>query len=277
LLASTLLAAHPDLELQIEELTRQISLTPSSADLYLKRGDLYRRHGDWLKSEQDFEKARELEPEQPYIDWYEGRLEVAAGRWAEGDKLISRFLQGNDQHASAYRTRAWARWKLEKSEAAAQDYASAIQHSERPAPDLYRSLVITQYASGGDLRARAAGSADAGLQKFPGEASLMGLAVDLALADADTGRAEGYLATLSPGLMKLPQWKFRQAVLYCLKGDADRAAAGFGSLLPEAGNELSTRPGSWTIDTELIEKLVAGPDPQTCRDAVSTMLESQHP
>lgn len=277
MLASAMLAAHPDLDLQIQELTRQISLTPANADLYLKRGDLYRRHRDWAKSEQDFEKVRNLDPDQPYIDWYEGRMAVAAGRWAEGDKLLSRFLQSNEKHGSAHRTRAWARWQLERPGPAAQDYASAIQYSERPAPDLYRSLVIAQYASGGDLRAQAAESAETGLQKFPGEASLLGLAVDLALADADTGRAEGYMDTLSPGLMKLPQWTFRQAVLFCLKGDMVRAATGFQSLLPEAGNELSKRPGSWTVGSEVIESLANESDPQACRDAVTAMLDSRHP
>lgn len=277
MLASTLLAAHPDLVSQIEELNRQISAAPCSADLYLKRGDLYRRHREWLKSRQDFEKVRSLEPDQPDIDWYEGRLEVAAGHWDEGDRLLSRFLQRNAQHASAYRTRAQARWQLGRPEAAAQDYASAIQHSERPAPDLYRSLVITQYASGGKLRARAPASAYAGLQRFPGEASLMGLAVNLALADADTVRAEEYLARLSPGLMKLPQWTFRQAVLFCLKGDVDQAAAGFGSLLPEADNEFSTRPGSWTVDAKLIGPLAAKPDSQLCLDAVRTLLARLQP
>jgi len=277
LLVSTLLAAHPDLELQIDEMTRQISLTPGSANLYLKRGDLYRRHRDWLKSEQDFEKVRALEPDQPQIDWYEGRLEVSAGRWAEGDKLLSRFLESNEKHSSAYHIRARARWQLKRPEAAAQDYASAILYSKRPAPTLYRSLVIAQYASGGDLRAQAAETVDAGLQRFPGEASLLGLGVDLALADANIDQAAGYLGTLSPGVSKLPQWTFRQAVLFCFRGDSEAAVAGFESLIPEAGNGAGNRPGSWTVTPEVIEQLVVGADPRACREALTTILGAQQP
>lgn len=277
MLASTLLAAHPDLELQIEELSRQISAAPARADLYLQRGDLYRRHREWPNSRRDFEKARSLEPDQPYIDLYEGRLEVDTGHWAEGDSLLTRFLQGNEEYSSAYRLRAVARWQLGQPAAAAQDYASAIKHGERPAPELYRALVISQYASGGELRARAAGTADDGLRKFPGEASLTGLAVDLALAEEETGRAEEYLSALSPGLMKLPQWTFRQAVMFCLQGDVERAAAGFGSLLPEAENEVSQRPGSWTIDPELLGPLAVEPDSETCRIAMRELLAGQRP
>lgn len=273
LLASTMLAAHPDLDLQIGELTRQISLTPGIADLYLSRGDLYRRHREWLKSEQDFEKVRELEPEQPQIDWYEGRLAVDEGAWAEGDKLLSRYLESNDKHSSAYHTRAWARWQLKKPEAAAQDYASAILYSERPAPTLYRSLVIAQFASGGELRAGSSNTVDAGLLRFPGEPSLLGLGLDIALADGDVDQAAKYLNSLSPGLLKLPQWKFRQALLSCLQGDVEAAVAGFESVRPADGDRF----GSRAVSTELIEQLSAGADPQSCRDAVLGILESRQP
>jgi uncharacterized protein HemY len=276
-LASSMPGAHPDLDLQIEELSRQISLAPSNADLYLKRGDLYRRHEDWSNSARDFEKVRELAPDQAQIDWYEGRLEVGAGHWAEGDKLLSRYLERNEKFASAYHTRAWARWQLERPEAAANDYASSILYSERPAPTLYRSLVITQFASGGDLRRQSATTVDTGLQRFPGEVSLLGLGVDLALAGANADRAAKYLGTLSPGLFKLPQWTFRQAVLSCIQGDMESAVAGFMSLQPEAGNRAGSRTGSWTVSLEVIEQLVIEADPQSCRDAVLGSLAALQP
>ena len=269
--------AHPDLDLQIEEISRQISLAPANADLYLLRGDLYRRHNDWLKSARDFEIVRELAPDQAQLDWYQGRLEVDAGHWAEGDRLLSRYLESNENFSSAYSVRAWARWQLNRPEAAASDYALAISNSERPAPVLYRSLVITQFASGGDLLAQSAVTVDAGLQRFPGEASLLGLGVDLALADADTDRAADYLKTLAPGLLKLPQWTFRQAVLYCQRGDMESARAGFVSLTPATGGQVSHRAGSWTTAPELLEKLVVGANPQTCREAVLTILRAQQP
>jgi hypothetical protein len=269
--------AHPDLDSQIEETSRQISLAPSNTDLYLRRGDLYRRHQDWLNSARDFKRVRELEPDQPQIDWYEGRLEVDAGHWAEGDRLLSRYLESNEGFSSAYHTRAWARWQLNRPEAAAHDYALAISNSERPAPALYRSLVITQFASGGDLLTQSAITVDAGLERFPGEVSLLGLGVDLALADANADKAEGYLDTLSPGLLKLPQWIFRQAVLDCLRGDMDPAVDGFESLIPATGGQVSQRSGSWTIPLELIEQLAVGADPQSCREAVLTLLRAQQP
>jgi tetratricopeptide (TPR) repeat protein len=272
-----MLSGHPDLDLQIEEISRQILQTPSNVDLYLKRGDLFRRHNDWLNSAQDFSKVRELEPDQAQIDWYEGRLEVNAGRWAEGDKLLSRFLESNEKHSSAYHTRGWARWQLGRPQVAAHDYASAIFNSKRPAPALYRSLVITQFASGGDLLAQSRATVDAGLQKFPGEVSLLGLGVDLALADENPDQAARYLGTLSPGLLKLPQWTFRQAVLSCLQGDMETAIAGFESLLPATESQVGNRTGSWTVPLELIEKLVVKAELSTCRDAVLTTLKAQQP
>jgi len=272
-----MLSGHPDLDLQIDEISRQILQTPSNADLYLKRGDLFRRHNDWLSAARDFKKVRELEPHNAQIDWYEGRLEVNAGHWAEGDELLSRFLESNEKHASAYHTRAWARWQLGRPQAAAHDYASAILNSERPAPTLYRSLVITQFASGGDLLAQSVATVDAGLQKFPGEISLLGLAVDLALADENGDRAARYMGTLSPGLLELPQWTFRRAVLACLQRDMETAIAGFESLLPATESQAGNRTGSWTVPLALIEKLVEDADPPTCRDSVLTTLGAQQP
>lgn len=272
-----MLAGHPDLELQIEEITQQILQTPASADLYLKRGDLLRRHREWARSQQDFEHVRVLEPDQPQLDWYEGRLAVDAGRWVEGDQLLSRFLERNPKHSSAYHNRAWARWQLGKPKAAAQDYASAITFSERPGPTLYRSLVIAQFASGESLRVQAKITVDTGLRRFPGEASLLGLGVDLALVDAEVERAASYLNTISPGLSKLPQWTFRQAVLACIQGQDESSMVGFVSLLPGAGNQAGNRPGSWTVAPELIEQLIADVEPQKCRETVLIILGAQEP
>ena len=174
-------------------------------------------------------------------------------------------------------TRAWARWQLGKPRAAAQDYAAAISFSERPSPALYRSLVITQFASGGDLLAQSAATVAAGLQRFPGEISLLGLGVDLALAEPDVDRAAGYMNALSAGLMRLPQWIFRQAVLACLQGDIEVAVAGFVSLMPTASGQVSKHSGNWTSRPELIEKLSADANPQTCREAVIQTLKGQQP
>jgi len=272
-LVSTMLAGHPDLELQIEEVSQQISQTPADADLYLKRGDLYRRHREWERSRQDFEQARLLEPNQSVVDWYEGHLAVDEGQWAQGDRLLTRFLADHETQASAYHTRAWARWHLGQPEAAAQDYASAIAFSDRPAPTLYRSLVITQFASGGDLRAQAKETVDAGLQLFPGEASLLGLRVDLALAEGDIQQAQDYLSTVSPGILTLPQWTFRLAVLACLQGDKGSARELFTRLLPGPGN----RAGSWNVPPERIEQLIADSNPPGCGETVVYMLEAQQP
>jgi len=275
--AWTAVHAHPDLDLQIEQLTRQISGQPRQVELYLKRGDLFRRHRDWPGAARDFETVRELEPDNALIDWYEGRFKTEAGYWAEGDRLLSRFLGTQPAHTGAYQARAAARWGLGNAPAAAEDYARVISGSEHPGPGLYRSLVITQIASGEEFLDDAAVSVDAGLYKFPVEVSLLGLGADLALAGGNTRRVATYLAKLPPGLSGLPQWAFRQAMLSCLEGDAESAAEQLQALAGETDRPGARRAGTWQMPLESIERLAAEPGRESCREAVADMLGSLQP
>ena len=246
-------------------------------DLYLRRGDLHRRHQDWPGAARDFETARELEPGNPWIDWYEGRFRTESGQWAEGDSLLSRFLEAHPEHTGAYQSRAAARWRMGNPLAAAEDYAQAITRAERPAPVLYRSLVITQIASGEAFLTAAAVSVDAGLQRFPAEVSLLGLGVDLALAGSNPQRAAAYLAQLPPGLSGLAQWAFRQALLSCMESDRELAAAQLQVLAGETGRAESRRAGTWPVPLDSIRQLAAEPGREDCRKAAVNMLGSLQP
>jgi tetratricopeptide (TPR) repeat protein len=269
--------AHPDLELQIGLLTTRISEQPGDAELYLRRGDLYRRHEDWERAAGDFEKARDLNPQDPLIDWYEGRLKSESGQLAEGDRLLSRFLRQQPGHAGAYQARALTRWRLGKPQAAAEDYSRAISESERPAPVLYRSLVIAQISSGDSFSAAAAETVAAGLARFPAEVSLLGLGFDLALSHFDIARAKAYLAQLPRGLFELPQWGFRQALLDCQEGRLQKAAKQLEALIAEPGQAGSRRAGTWNVPRDVISQLAAEPGSVVCREAAAGMLSGLQP
>jgi hypothetical protein len=70
---------------------------------------------------------------------------------------------------------------------------------------------------------------------------------------------------LSPGCFRLSA------------GDMESAVDGFESLIPATGGQVSQRSGSWTIPLELIEQLAVGANPQSCREAVLTLLRAQQP
>ena len=155
-------------------------------------------------------------------------------------------------HAGAHRYRAAAWWKLGDPAASAGDFEKAISNSERPSPSLYRSLVITQFASGADYYPAAVTTVDAALQRFPVEVSLLGLAVDLALERSDTGAATVYMSRLPARLAGLNQWQFRAALLACMEGQADVAKSTFAKLASDTQGNVRHRSGTWNVSVEIL-------------------------
>ncbi len=263
-------AAHPDLELQIEEVSSAIGERPLDADLLLKRGDLYRRHGQWLEAERDFASARSLEPDNPEIDWLEGRLFVDAGRNGEAVVVLTRFIESAPAHSAAYRYRAKARWLGNDPQGAANDFSAAIETSMRPAPAMYRSLAIARNASGQATQAQLV--IDEGLDRFPGEISLLGLAVDISIAANQTDAALAYLGHLPDSSLQLPQWMLREALLRCIRA-SDSSRDHFEALRVEGALR-----GSMSESVQkLLDQMPLQPDPAACRSVALSMCASQEP
>jgi len=277
LLVCNVALAHTDLEIQIEDLSRQIQASGPQAELLLRRGDLYRRHEDWQAAALDFALVREQTPDNTLVDWVEGRYKVDSGQWVDAELMLSRFLQTNPGHSGAHQVRAIARWNLNRPAEAAQDYADAITQSQQPGPSLYRSLVITHFASGNSGMADAIAAVNAGLGKFPREISLLGLGVDLSLVQLDLSAALNYMSKVPQRLYKLPQWRFRRAVWSCLEGDIDTASVTFSALLAEADHSGQHRAGTWVLPLESVSSLAENPKAGSCSAAVRDGLEALHP
>ena len=271
-LLSQPLGAHPDLILQIEEYSEQIAENPQDTELLIRRGDLCRRHGDWAAAEDDFQSVRELTPDHPMIDWYEGRLLMEAGRSSEADAMLTRFLNVRNDHAGAYQARAIARQDLHQDLLAAGDFQAAVDSSEQPAPSLYRSLVMSLVAIGIDQIEVAITAVNDGLKRFPREVSLLGLGVDLSLAQADSQQALKYLSGIPPRLGDLLQWQFRKAVLVCIQGNKEAAASSFSAILSDTQNSSRQRAGTWRLPVDIVTKLAENPNLKDCSQAAWSKL-----
>lgn len=266
------LGAHADLVLQIEDFSEQISENPQDTELLIRRGDLYRRHGDWAAAEDDFQSVRELTPDHPMVDWYEGRLLIEAGRSSEADAMLTRFLEVRNDHAGAYKARAIARQNLHQGLLAVGDFQAAIDNSERPPPSLYRSLVMSFVATGFDQVEFALVAVNEGLERFPREVSLLGLGVDLSLAQADSQQALKYMSEIPPRLDDLIQWQFRKAVLICIQGDKEAAARSFSAILMDAQISGRQRAGTWRLPVDIVVELAENPNVKDCSQAAWSKL-----
>ena len=77
---------HPELQAQIELLDIEVQQQPGNAELLIKRGDLYRREQDYAAAQTNFDAARELQPDNSRLDFFQGRLQghgLIVGRYIQ--------------------------------------------------------------------------------------------------------------------------------------------------------------------------------------------------
>jgi len=207
------LVAHPGLAVQSEQLDEALSDQPENADLLIRRGDIHRREGNFAAAEQDFAAARLLDPANPELDFFQGRLLLDMGRAEEADAMLGHWIEHHPESASAWAVRGDARMQMEQPLAAAEAYAQAIALSERPSPGVYLLQADALRQAGPEHRQHAFAVIDSALEKFPTEVSLLGLGVDLALESGQPDLAHKYFERVPTAVRKLPQWQARQLQL----------------------------------------------------------------
>ena len=209
--------AHPDLVVQIDDLTVRLAASPDDTELLLKRGDLYRRHQDYTAAARDFDRAAEVSPGEPLLDFYRGRLQQETGHPEQADPLLARYLENHPEQASAWKLRGEVALSLNDPARSAAYFSEAISLSSAPSPDLYRLLVMAQVAAGGQYWPAAMQNVDQGLNRYGLEVTLLGLGTDIALASGQPERAAGWINALPPKLLTLPQWEARADLLDCFQ------------------------------------------------------------
>ena len=269
-LLSSIAWSHPDLLLQIEQLSAQLNQDPGNATLLLKRGDLYRRHEDWEKSLFDFRRAREMNPGNPQVDWFEGRLFIQWGDPQQGLDLLNKFLNTHAEHSIALQNRAQAYLLLHRPLEAARDYGKVIRVSPRPTPVLYSARALALVQAGSDQYTHAMTTVVEGLNKFPQEITLTGIGVDISLAESDTQMVDKMFAQLPGPIRQLYQWQTRQALLECQKGSIAEARQWF-SMAATNQSRYRSLPGTLTRDQ--LSHLASAPTVELCQQVSLQMLK----
>ena len=273
----TVVFAHPELQEQIDLVSAQIEADAGNADLYLKRGNLHRRHQDWEAAYLDFDQARDLDPALTDVDWLKGRTLVDVGRYQEGERLLNGYLETVPDNASALQTRARARSSLGRHLEAAADYGSAIKHAEQPSPGLFDFQAQELAAAGPENFPKAAAVTTAGLARFPGEVTLLGLRTDFALAAGEAAVARRQFDQLKPGLETLPQWEFRLALTECLEGNKSVAEENFLTLYLRLSGEGASRSKTFSFPPSVLHELAGDATPGNCRQVVAAALTDTKP
>ena len=262
------LYAHTDLRLQIDELTTQLELKPDNPELLLRRGDLQRRHENWDLARADFRRVREAQPDNLTVDWFEGRMEVEAGRPLEGVEFLDRFLLTSPHQVIALQNRAQGYLQLKRPLLAARDLQTVIRVSDNPAPSLFSASALAYVAAGSDFFPDAMAVTNQGLSIFPGEIVLTGIATDLSLAQADTETASKLIGQLPVSIQNLPQWQTRIALLDCQTAE-----------VPGITTALKASPVSRKstdlLSEEWLTRLANEPSAENCQAAALSILTSR--
>ena len=191
LLTSLPATAHPDLELQIQELTRRIADDPADAHLYFERGELHRIHEDWPSALVDYERARDLDPALDAVDLGLGKLRLEAGQPQAALAHLQRFLDRRPGHADALVQRGRALARVGDPLAAAKDFTQAIERrvedGGRPAPELFIERARELVSAGDEHRAAALSGLEEGLDLlgWPITLEIEALEIEMALGRVD--------------------------------------------------------------------------------------------
>jgi predicted Zn-dependent protease len=129
--------AHADIVERIAGLDQLIQEAPENVGLYLKRGELHRLHRDWPAALTDYDHAARLDPGNPAIHYYRGRMRLESGDPAQARPLLDRFLTARPNHANALLVRSRALTRLGEFLAAADDLTRAIALLGSPTPEVY--------------------------------------------------------------------------------------------------------------------------------------------
>ena len=128
--------AHGDVHDRIVLFTRQIGQAPKDASLFFQRAELYRVDGDYKSAIADLDRAAQLEPGLPRVQFCRGRVLLESGQPEAALEPLHRYLAGQPKDAEAHTARARALVKIGRPRPATDDYTKALGMSSG-SPELY--------------------------------------------------------------------------------------------------------------------------------------------
>ena len=158
--------AHPEIELQLANVSAQIEQSPGEAKLYLQRGQIHRVHRDWQAGMADFRRAEELDPELHRVALAIGRLMIEAGKPKQALPPLERFLQGQPGDPEGLILRGRGQGELGETLAAAADFDAALPKLRRPTPELYIERARILFDGGEPFQARALAGLEQGIERL---------------------------------------------------------------------------------------------------------------
>ena len=231
--------AHGDLDLRILAITRQIEAAANNpARLYLERGELQREHGEWTAASADYDRAAQLDPNLPGVDFCRAKLLADSGQLEAARRMFDQAIQHSPADGECRAGRARVLLKLGQRQAAIADFQRGLELLRQPRPDDVLELAQALNAEG--QGAEALRSLDEGIKKLGPIVPLQGYAVDLELGRKNNEAALARIETILARALRKESWFARQGDILLEAGRAPEARRLYAAALA-AVNRLPGR------------------------------------
>ncbi len=231
--------AHGDLHLRILAITQQIkAATNNPARLYLERGELQREHGERKAASADYDRAAQLDPNLPGVDFCRAKLLADSDQLEAARAMFDQALQRSPADGECWVGRGRVLLKLGQRETAIADLQRGLELLRQPRPDDVLELARTLTAKG--QVAEALRSLDEGIKKLGPIVPLQGYAVDLELGQKNTDAALARIETILAHALRKESWFARRGDILLEAGRAAEARGSYEAALA-AVNRLPGR------------------------------------
>ena len=237
LLVVTPIESHEEIEVQVAEITRRLTLEPENATLLLRRAELHRFHRDWPAALADYESAMELDPGLHVVQLSIGRLFLDADLPWLALAALDRFIAAAPDHAEAHLVRARAFLALGRRLAAAAEFTRGIDlgwtrpGSRGPRPDDYLDRARALAGEGGEHADAAVRGLDEGARKLGGAVALRLMALDIEIGRRRWDAALERLSAIEALSPRKEKWLARRGEVLLEAGRPREAREAFESAI----------------------------------------------
>jgi predicted Zn-dependent protease len=224
-------AAHPGHDDQLEAVNRAMAAAPNEQALYIQRGNIHAEIGHYAEALLDFNRARELGPDER-VDYAESVMHYRKGDRGTAARLVDKHISRFPNDPGGYEHRALiAREDGDHAQALA-DLRTYFSLRERPNPGLYVSAARMLQQDG--RTADAIAVLDLGLEQLGTIPQLQRYAIELELERSQPEAAIARMDSLRTSLRDSANWKLDMADLLFAANRKSEAA----SLLQAAREQL---------------------------------------